>query len=103
MCNLVRARLALREWQTLLLTCEQFLQELDDYLDPNFDMQLKRRLHSHVSECASCFGVVDTTQKIIRLYKGVEPKTLPEDVKTHLLKALEKKMAAAVNHRASPN
>jgi len=86
-----------------LLTCEQFLQELDDYLDLNLDMELKGRLESHVSECPSCFAVVDTTQKIMRLYKGVEPKTLPEDVKTRLLKALEKKMAATVNHPASPN
>jgi hypothetical protein len=86
-----------------LLTCEQFLQELDEYLDPNFDVELKRWLESHVSECPSCFAVVDTTQKIMRLYKGVEPKTLPEDVKTRLLKALEKKMAATVNHPGSPN
>jgi anti-sigma factor (TIGR02949 family) len=77
-----------------LFTCEQFLQKLDDYLDPNFDIESKRRLESHVSECPSCFAVVDTTQKIMRLYKGVEPKALPEDVKTRLLKALEKKMAA---------
>ena len=86
-----------------MLTCEQFLQELDDYLDPTFDMELKRRLESHVRECRSCFAVVDTTQKIMRLYKGVEPKTLPEDVKTRLLKALEKKMAASMNHPASLN
>jgi anti-sigma factor RsiW len=77
-----------------LLTCEQFLQELDDYMDPNFDMELKRWLESHLSECPSCIAVVDSTQKIMRLYKGVEPKTLPEDVKTRLLKALEKKIAA---------
>jgi hypothetical protein len=37
------------------------LHELDDYLDPNFDMELKRRLESHVRECRSCFAVVDTT------------------------------------------
>ena len=86
-----------------MLTCEQFLQELDDYLDLNLDMELKGRLESHVSECPSCFAVVDTTQKIMQLYKGAEPKTLPDDVKTRMLKALEKKMAAAANHPVSPN
>ena len=78
----------------LLLTCKQFLQELNDYLDPKVEMELKHHLEYHVSECPSCFGIVDTTQKTIQVYKGIEPQTLPEDVKTRLLKALEKRIAA---------
>ena len=78
-----------------LLTCDQFLQELNDYLDANVNVQLKRRLESHVSECPSCFAVVDTTQKMMRIYKGVEPKTLPQDVETRLLKALARRCRSA--------
>jgi Putative zinc-finger len=77
-----------------LLTCKQFLQELNDYLDPNVDRELKTRLESHVSECPNCFVIVDTTQKTLQVYKGVEPQTIPDDVRTRLLKALEKKIAA---------
>jgi hypothetical protein len=77
-----------------LLTCKQFLQELNDYLDPNVDADLKRKLHSHVSECPNCFVIVDTTQKTLQVYKGVEPQTIPEDVKNRLLRALELKIAA---------
>jgi hypothetical protein len=70
------------------------LQELNDYLDPNVDADLKRRLQSHVSECPNCFVLVDTTQRTLQVYKGIEPQTIPEDVKTRLLRALELKIAA---------
>ena len=77
-----------------MLTCKQFLQELNDYLDPNTDADMKRRLEAHVTECPNCFVIVDTTQKTLQVYKGIEPKSIPEDVKTRLLEALERKMAA---------
>jgi len=77
-----------------LLTCKQFLQELNDYLDPNTDAEMKRRLETHVTQCPNCFVIVDTTQKTLQIYKGVEPQNVPEDVKTRLLKALDRKMTA---------
>lgn len=77
-----------------MLTCKQFLQELNDYLDPNSDQEMKRRLEAHVTQCPNCFVIVDTTQKTLLVYKGMEPQTIPEDVKDRLLKALERKIAA---------
>ena len=77
-----------------MLTCRQFLQDLNDYLDPSGDQELKRRLEAHVTQCPNCFVIVDTTQKTLMVYKGVEPQTIPEDVRTRLLKALERKIAA---------
>jgi hypothetical protein len=67
---------------------------LNDYLDPNTDAEMKRRLESHVTECPNCFVIVDTTQRTLQIYKGIEPQSIPEDVKTRLLKALDRKMAA---------
>jgi hypothetical protein len=77
-----------------LLTCKQFLQELNDYLDPNVDPATKCQLEKHVSECPNCFVIVDTTKKTMQVYKGLEPQTIPDGVKARLWKALEKKMAA---------
>ena len=77
-----------------MLTCKQFLQELNDYLDPNVDAEMRRRLESHVTECPNCFVIVDTTQRTLQIYKGIEPQSIPEDVKTRLLKALDRKIAA---------
>ena len=77
-----------------MLTCKQFLQELNDYLDPNVDAEMKNHLNAHVTQCPNCFVIVDTTMKTLQVYKGVEPQTIPEDVKTRLWKALDRKMAA---------
>lgn len=78
-----------------MLTCKEFLQELNDYLDETIDQDLRRRLESHVSECPNCFVICDTTKRTIRVYKGMDPQVIPEDVHTRLMKALEKKMAAS--------
>jgi len=80
-----------------LLTCKQFLQELNDYLDPNVDAALKVRLEAHVTECPNCFVIVDTTQKTLQVYKGCEPQSIPDDVRARLMKALERKIAAKGN------
>ena len=77
-----------------MLTCKQFLQELNAYLDPNIDPETKRHLEKHVSECPNCFVIVDTTKKTLEIYKGCQPQAVPEDVKSRLWAAIEKKIAA---------
>lgn len=76
-----------------MVTCKQFLQELNDYLDPNVDATLKASLESHVNKCPNCFVIVDTTLKTLQVYKGMEAKAIPEDVEARLWKAIERKMA----------
>ena len=77
-----------------MLTCREFLKELNDYLDEAVDVELRNRLEAHITECPNCFVICDTTKKTIQVYKGLQPQTLPEDVKSRLLRALEKKCAA---------
>ena len=55
-----------------MLTCKQFLQELNDYLDPSTDPAMKCHLEKHVNECPNCFVIVDTTKKTMQIYKGLE-------------------------------
>jgi hypothetical protein len=70
------------------------LQELTDYMDSTVDVELRRKLEVHISECPNCFVILDTTQKTIKVYKGVEPQAIPEDVQIRLMKAVERKIAA---------
>jgi anti-sigma factor RsiW len=79
---------------TSLLTCKEFLQELNDYLDETVDVELRRRLEAHITECPNCFVICDTTKRTIQVYKGMEPQSIPEDVQARLMRALEKKCAA---------
>ncbi len=79
---------------TFLLTCKEFLQELTDYLDSTVDAELRVKLEAHISECPNCFVILDTTQKTIRVYKGIEPQDLPQEVHIRLMRAVERRMAA---------
>jgi len=77
-----------------LLTCKDFLRELSDYLDESVDSEIRAKLESHISECPNCWVIADTTRKTIRIYKGMDPQSIPSDVEQRLMVALEKKMAA---------
>jgi anti-sigma factor RsiW len=78
-----------------LLTCKEFLQELNDYLDETVDQELRRSLEAHITECPNCFVVCDTTKHTIRVFKGMELQTIPEDVHARLMRAVDKKIAAS--------
>jgi anti-sigma factor RsiW len=77
-----------------MLTCKEFLQEFTDYLDSTVDVELRRKLEAHINECPNCFVILDTTQKTIKVYKGMQPQEIPEAVQVRLMKAVERKMAS---------
>jgi hypothetical protein len=78
-----------------LLTCKDFLKELSDFLDDTLDPNIRAALNKHVEECPNCWVILDTTQRTIKVYKGLEPQTIPSDIHSRLMTALQKKMAAA--------
>ena len=76
-----------------MLTCKDFLNELNEYLDETTDSDIRRRVEEHVSECPNCFVVFDTTKKTLQIYKGMEPQPIPQDVHSRLMAALERRRA----------
>lgn len=76
-----------------MLTCKEFLQELSDYLDGCVEVEVKHKLEAHVTECPNCFVVFDTTKQTLRVYKGMEPQVIPQDIHSRLMSALQRKMA----------
>ena len=84
-----------------MLTCKEVLSELNEFLDETVDQELRQRLESHVSECPNCFVICDTTKRTIRVFKGMEPQSIPSDVHSRLMRALDKKMAAVGQTKAS--
>ena len=77
-----------------MLTCKDFLSELNEYLDESADAEVRAKLEQHITECPNCWVITDTTRKTVRIYKGMEPYPIPADVETRLMQALERKMAA---------
>ena len=74
-----------------MVTCKDFLSELNEYLDGSVEAGLREELERHLSECPNCLVVCDTTKKTIQVFKRMEPYPLPEGVKDRLMKALEKR------------
>jgi anti-sigma factor RsiW len=77
-----------------LLTCKQFLAELNDFLDEKTASDIRAKLERHLAECPNCWVVCDTTRKTIQVYKGMSSCTIPEDVHARLMAAVERKIAA---------
>ncbi len=79
---------------TPLLTCKEFLAELNEYLDETTRAEIKLKLERHLAECPNCWVICDTTRKTIRVYQGMKPCGIPDDVHGRLMKAFERRIAA---------
>jgi hypothetical protein len=77
-----------------LLTCKQFLQELNEYLEKSLDPVEYADLQKHVNECPNCFVVCDTAEKTLKVFKGMECKPVPADIQARLMAAIQNRMQA---------
>lgn len=77
-----------------MLTCKQFLAELNDYLDERISVEIRQELEAHLRECPNCWVICDTTRKTVQIYKGMDPYPIPERLHTRLMDALQKRIAA---------
>lgn len=82
-----------------MLTCKDFLNSLNDYLDETADSEIRRAIEAHMTECPNCWVIVDTTKKTLKVYRGMEPQEIPEDVHNRLMEALQRKMAEESRQR----
>lgn len=74
------------------MNCQEVIRELNEYLDGELDPTLRKGLEKHLSQCADCDIVVDTTRKTIDLYCNCAPLPLPDDVRERLNRALAAKL-----------
>ena len=77
-----------------MLTCKQFLAELNEFLDEATDAAIRAKLQTHINECPNCWVIVDTTKRTLQVYKGMEPQAVPDEIHDRLMRALERKLAA---------
>lgn len=78
---------------TFLLTCKDFLHELNDYLDGTCDPDLRSKLEKHINECPNCWVICDTSNKTIQVYRGMDPQPIPQEIHDRLMNAVQKKIA----------
>lgn len=74
------------------MNCRGVIRELSDYLNGELDSSARAELEHHLADCDDCRLVVDTTKHTIQIFCNSEPVPLPEDVRTRLHTALEKRL-----------
>ncbi len=74
-----------------MLTCKQFLQELNDFFDESLDPKIRTELQRHVDECPNCWVVCNTTEKTLKVFKGMELQAVPEAIQKRLMEAVAKR------------
>ena len=84
-----------------MLTCKEFLRELNDFLDQNCDPSLRADIEKHLDECPNCFVICDTTQKTIRIFKGMQAKAIPEGIRSRLMSAIERRCKGSSGNAAA--
>ena len=77
---------------TSLLTCKDFLSALNEYLDETEDAEIRKEVEAHIKECPNCWVVFNTTQKTLKVFKGIEPQDIPEDVHAKLMDRLQERI-----------
>lgn len=75
-----------------MLTCKEFLGELSDFLDERTHEEIRTRLEHHLTQCPNCWVICDTTRKTINVYKGMKECSIPEDMHSRLMAAVERKL-----------
>jgi hypothetical protein len=70
------------------VTCTEFLQQLDEMLDPAIAGPLRAELQQHLRCCEHCEITLNTTRKTIEIYRKHEIYELPEDLRERLHQAI---------------
>ena len=74
--------------QTAMLTCEEILNLLSEYVDGELSPDLCEAIERHMAECRDCYLVVDSLRKTLVLYHRLDPPDMPRDVETRLFRVL---------------
>lgn len=72
------------------VTCQNFLDEMSDYIDGSLGDELRVSIEAHLAKCPNCWVVFDETRKTVEIFQSMECKPLPKQVHDRLLEVLER-------------
>jgi predicted anti-sigma-YlaC factor YlaD len=59
------------------MNCEELITYLSDYIEQDLNAELLAVAREHLATCQNCRVVVDTTQKMIILYRASDKQRIP--------------------------
>jgi hypothetical protein len=61
-----------------MITCDEFMADMGNYLEGDVALEVRQQLEHHVSHCQTCQVVYDSTLKTIRIVTDSGSFDLPE-------------------------
>ena len=77
-----------------MLSCDQVITELANYLDDDVAAELRREIEAHVARCRTCEAIYDSARKTLRIATESGTFELPE--------ALSERIVASIMARIKP-
>ena len=71
-----------------MITCEEVLRELANFLDEEISVELRSQIQEHLRACHKCTVLVNTTRKTITLVAAKYVARLPQGVSERLIARL---------------
>lgn len=82
------------------MNCDDMLRYLSDYIDQCLDEELAEAFRDHLNCCPNCRIVLDSTKKVILLYKTAGCPAIPISRRASLYDRLERALNQSQNrHR----
>lgn len=82
-----------------MITCEQFLAELGNYLEDAAVAETKRLLEDHLSRCRTCQVLYDSTRKSISIVTESASFDLPPHLAEPMVERIMAKLRAGARNR----
>ena len=71
------------------MKCEELITYLSDYIDQDLSEELRAEAQEHLATCQNCHIVLDTTQKMIILYRQSGVQGIPANRRKDLFLKLQ--------------
>jgi hypothetical protein len=80
-----------------MITCEEFLAEIGDYLENEVSPEVRKELELHLSQCRACHVLYDSTRKTIKIVTESSSFELPESVSDPIIDRVMAKLRTDQN------
>lgn len=71
------------------MNCETLIDYLSDYIDQELDEEISTEAREHLATCQNCSVVLDSTQKMILLYRDQDKKVIPAARRENLFNQIQ--------------
>lgn len=85
------------------LTCKEFIDFLDNYVDGTLAAERRARFDAHLVACPQCVDFLRTYRETIRLARGGHhDETIPAEVPEELIQAVLRARSGITNRLVQP-